>query len=314
VRGDPSDPAAPVSGAAMRAWGAVRPSAGEPAPRRDGSAWEDAVRWYRSQPGNGAAVRDNYFDLPVRRAAERYAAGAECAAVLDLLGPGDGRWILDLGAGNGVTSYALARAGWRVTALEPDPSREVGSAAIHALARETGLPIRVVRQRGEALPFREGTFDAVHGRQVLHHAADLDRMLAEAARVLAPGGACLFTREHVVDGPAQLARFLASHPLQRRYGGEHAHPRARYEAAIRAAGLDLARVWGPLESPLNFHPGTEAQRRAAVFRSAARSLLGLGALLAWSAAYRRAHLRRLRAGGGAPGRLYSFLAVKPCAC
>ncbi len=313
MRGDASGPAAPGPGAAIRTSGVVRPSEGRAAPRRTGSAWEDAVRWYRSLPGNGAAVRDNYFDLPVRRAAERYAAGAECGAVLDLLGPGDGRRLLDLGAGNGVTSYALARAGWRVTALEPDPSVEVGSAAIRALARETGLPIRVVRQTGEALPFRPAAFDAVHGRQVLHHAADLDRMLAEAARVLVPGGVCLFTREHVVDGPAQLARFLAGHPLQHRYGGEHAHPRPRYEAAIRAAGLDLARVWGPLESPLNFHPGTEAERRAAIFRSAARSFLGLGALLAWSAAYRRAHLRRLRAGGGAPGRLYSFFAVKPCA-
>ena len=29
---------------------------------------------------------------------------------------------LDLGAGNGILSYALAREGWSVTAVEPDPS------------------------------------------------------------------------------------------------------------------------------------------------------------------------------------------------
>jgi len=277
------------------------------------TSWEDAVRWYRAQPGNEAAVRDNYFDLPVRRAAERYAAGAEFAAVLDLLGPGAGRTVLDLGAGNGVASFALARAGWKVTALEPDPSGEVGANAIRALQAETGLPIDVVQERGERLPFPDGAFAAVHGRQVLHHAADLDQMVAEVARVLAAGGLCLFTREHAVDDAAQLRAFLAAHPLQHMYGGEHAYARARYEAAIRAAGLVLRRVWGPLESPINFYPGTEAQRRAAVRRSAMRSFLGLGCLLAWSGAFLRFHLRRLREGPGAPGRLFTFLAEKPCA-
>jgi len=278
------------------------------------TSWEAAVRSYRARPGNDAAVRANYFDLPVRGAAERYAAGEEWAAVLDLLGPGGGRTVLDMGAGNGVASHALARAGWRVTALEPDSSAEVGANAIRALAAETGLPIATVRTQGERLPFPDGCFDAVHGRQVLHHAADLDRMVAEAARVLRPGGACLFTREHVVDDADQLARFLAEHPLQHLYGGEHAYPRARYEAAIRSAGLTLTGVWGPLETPINFHPGTEAERRAAIRRSAMRSYLGLGALMAWSEAFRRAHLRRLRGRTGAPGRLFTFLSGKPCAC
>ena len=49
-------------------------------------SWEDAVRWYRAQPGNEAAIRANYFDLPVRPAAERYAASEEFAEVTRLLG------------------------------------------------------------------------------------------------------------------------------------------------------------------------------------------------------------------------------------
>lgn len=278
----------------------------------EGSPWEAAVRWYRNLPGNETAVRENYFDLPVRRAAERYASGEEAAEVLRRLGPGSGRRVLDLGAGNGIASYALARAGWRVVALEPDPSSEVGAGAIRALRDETGAPIWVVRERGEALPFPAASFDVVHGRQVLHHAADLDRMLGEAARVLVPGGVCLFTREHVVDDAAQLRAFLAEHPLQHRYGGEHAWPRARYEASIARAGLVLTHVWGPLDSIVNFHPGTERRRRAAIRRSAMRRFLGLGTLLLWSDGFRAAHLRRLRDGPGAPGRLFSFLAEKPC--
>jgi len=277
------------------------------------SSWEEAVRWYRAQPGNEAAVRDNYFDLPVAQAAARYAAGEEFAEVLRVLGPGEGRRVLDLGAGNGVASYALARSGWKVTALEPDPSAEVGANAIRALANDTGLPIDVVQEWGERLPFPEGAFAAVHGRQVLHHAADLGQMVKEVARVLAPGGRALFTREHVVDDAAQLQAFLKEHPLQHLYGGEHAHSRPRYEGAITGAGLVLKGVWGPYDSVLNFYPGTEAERRAAVRRAAMRRWLGLGSLLLWSPAFREAHLRRLRDGRGAPGRLFSFLAGKPCA-
>lgn len=276
-------------------------------------SWEEAVRRYRARPGNEAAVRANYFDLPVARAAARYAAGEEFAEVLRLLGNGNGRRVLDLGAGNGVSSYALGRSGWKVTALEPDPSAEVGANAIRALALDTGLPIDVVQDWGERLPFVDGAFEAVHGRQVLHHAADLDRMVAEVARVLAPGGVALFTREHVVDDADQLDAFLKAHPLQHLYGGEHAYSRPRYEAAIAGAGLVLKGVWGPYDSVLNFYPGTEAERRAAVRRSAMRRWLGLGTLLVGSPAFREAHLRRLREGRGAPGRLFSFFCGKPCA-
>ena len=105
--------------------------------------WEEAVRWYRDQPGNEAEIRNNYFDLPVLPAAQRYANSEEFAEVLRLLGPGSGRQILDLGAGNGIASFALAKNGWRVTALEPDRSSEVGAGAIRAIVAQTGLPIDI---------------------------------------------------------------------------------------------------------------------------------------------------------------------------
>ena len=88
-------------------------------------SWEQAVRWYRAQPGNETEIRNNYFDLPVLGAAARYAESEEFAEVLRLLGPGAGKPILDLGAGNGIASFALAKNGWLVTAFEPDGSAEV---------------------------------------------------------------------------------------------------------------------------------------------------------------------------------------------
>ena len=43
---------------------------------------------------------------------------------------------LDVGAGRGIASYALAREGFTVTVLEPDDSHLVGAGAIRSLAEE----------------------------------------------------------------------------------------------------------------------------------------------------------------------------------
>lgn len=41
----------------------------------------------------------------------------------------------------GISIYALAKLGWRVTALDPDPSTIVGAGAFRLLAEESSLPI-----------------------------------------------------------------------------------------------------------------------------------------------------------------------------
>jgi SAM-dependent methyltransferase len=273
--------------------------------------WEEAVRWYRAQPGNEAAILDNYFDLPVQEAAERYARGEEFAEVLRLLGAGNGRSILDLGAGNGIASYALAQNGWQVTALEPDASAEVGAGAIRLIAEETGLPIKVVQEFGERLPFADGAFDAIHARQVLHHASNLETMVRETWRVLRSNGLLLNTREHVADDEAQLIAFRKEHPLHHLYGGENAYPLARYLSAFAGAGFRVHEVRGPLESIINFYPGTEADRQKTLRQVAGHSYFRLGRLLSWSAGFRARQVKHATERDRTPGRIYSFLLEKP---
>lgn len=274
-------------------------------------SWEEAVRWYRAQPGNEKEILDNYFDLPVLKAAQRYAKSEEFAEVLRILGPGNGKQILDLGAGNGIASFALARNGWLVTAFEPDPSSEVGAAAISAIRDETGLPITIVQQGGEMLPFEDQSFDAVLARQVLHHVPDLDVMARELFRILRPGSLCLTTREHLADNEQQLDEFRSTHPLHHLYGGESAYPLTRYLSAFENAGLRILKCWGPVESILNFFPGTERERQTTIRQIANHSYLRLGRLLGWSERFRAIQLRRYTQNDCTPGRIHSFLLQRP---
>lgn len=228
--------------------------------------WEQAVDWLRQQPDQRELVRACFYDDPLIEAARRYHACAEWRAVRRLL-PAPPGVVLDVGAGRGIAAYALAIDGYTVTALEPDPSGLVGTGAVRALARESGLDIIVVEEWGEQLPFADASFDAIHARQVLHHARDLNKLCAEFARVLRPGGAFVATREHVVDREAELSAFFATHALHRLYGGEHAFSLPHYRDAFAQAGLNLTTVLSPWESDINLYPLTLDAIRASIAKS-----------------------------------------------
>lgn len=273
--------------------------------------WESAVLWLRSQSHMQDLVESCYYDEPLGLAAERYALSEEWEALCSMLKGWMPGKVLDVGAGNGISSYAFARSGNQVTALEPDPSPIVGMAAVRQLAQQNCLPIEGVQAFGEQLPFDDAHFDIVHGRQVLHHAQDLERLCAEMARVLRPSGVFVATREHVISRECDREVFLASHPLHGFYGGENAFLLDRYRRAIGGAGLKLIRVLGSYDSPINYYPVTKAQNTARIAR-VLRQYLGrsVAERLAGSETL-QTMVGRLRSRlDGTPGRLYSFIAVK----
>lgn len=279
--------------------------------------WEQAVQWLRDKPDQQELVRACYYDDPLPAAAERFWQSLEWKSIAALLPPTQGGRALDLGAGRGISSYALAKEGWKVSALEPDPSTLVGAGAIRALSCDSGLPIEVVTEFSEKLPFADESFDLVNCRQVLHHARDLPQTCREIFRVLKPGGRMVATREHVISKREDLQAFLDSHPLHHLYGGENAFLLSEYKDAITGAGLRLDKVLAPFDSPINYFPMSEAQWVAICTAPLARRLgtsftgrlfsreNGLGSLLVPLLA------KAVNWRNQSPGRLYSFVAEKP---
>ena len=275
------------------------------------TTWEDAVIWLRSQPGEQQLVMDAFYDDPLIAAAKRYHDSTEWQAVSKLLRGRSGR-ALDVGAGRGIASYALAREGFKVTSLEADTSAIVGAAAIRGLAAEAELPINVVEEFSERLPFTDGLFDVVFARAVLHHTRDLDLACSEMYRVLRPGGIMIAAREHVISKQADLQQFLDAHPLHHLYGGEHAFLLDRYVGALTSAGFCPLEILSPLKSPINLFPYTIDSLRDAVIDKVSRKL---SAKWAWQMVFASDHvfLLLLAVAGhfdNRPGRLYSFVGHK----
>ncbi|HEX3255466.1 MAG TPA: methyltransferase domain-containing protein [Gaiellaceae bacterium] len=92
----------------------------------------------------------------------------------------DGRRTLDVGCGTGTFAVALAERGGKVWGVDASPE-------MLSEARAKGSRARFKEGNAEALPFKDGWFERVVMRLSLQH-VDRPRALAEAARVLVPGG------------------------------------------------------------------------------------------------------------------------------
>ena len=100
-----------------------------------------------------------------------------------------GQRLLEVGCGIGTDLARFAAGGAHVTGL--DLSQTAIDLATTNLAG-LGLAGDLRVGDGEALPFADGSFDVVYGHGVLQYAARPDRIIAEAYRVLAPGGRGIF--------------------------------------------------------------------------------------------------------------------------
>jgi SAM-dependent methyltransferase len=120
-------------------------------------------------------------------------------AVLDLLHAGPGLAILEVGCGGGTALELAAGRGAEVAAIEAAP-------AFVQIARRR-VPTADIRVGDlQFLPFDDETFDVVMGFNAFQYAADVRAALAEARRVLRPGGSVAM----LVWGPQEECE-IASH-------------------------------------------------------------------------------------------------------
>lgn len=108
-------------------------------------------------------------------------------ALVDELAPRGGQRVLDVACGTGlVTRELLSRADCSVVAL--DQSAQMLAAARARFAATPTARVELVEGQAEALPFADGTFDALSVTYLLRYVDDQPRTLAELARVVRPGG------------------------------------------------------------------------------------------------------------------------------
>ena len=140
--------------------------------------------------------------------------------------------VVDLGAGTGRASIAMASIGWRVTAVEPgEPMIDV----LCARATEEGLPIDTVRATAEATGLHAATFDLATAAQAFHW-FDKPAALAEMARIVRPGGGiALFWNVREEERSPFVADY---HRVLERYGGV---AEGKYLQAGRSSGRSATR-------------------------------------------------------------------------
>jgi SAM-dependent methyltransferase len=102
-------------------------------------------------------------------------------ALLDAAGVGPATSVLDLCCGAGLLAGAAADRGATASGLDFSP-------AMLAVARAAHPGLRLAEGDAEAIPFPDGSFDAVVSSFGIHHVPRPERALAEALRVLRPGG------------------------------------------------------------------------------------------------------------------------------
>jgi len=194
------------------------------------SAAEAAVREDEARLHEVLRHRKENFEThgDVRQLVPGRSWAAWARALGHLLPPLD---VADIGCGEGYLTLETAR--WARTVFGIDRSDQVLERAKALAARRRVSNVHWKRGDLARLPLRDGSVDVSMLSQSLHHAVDPDEVLAEAVRVLRPGGRLL-----VLDLRAHDQAWVRTRFGDQRLGFADAD----LERLLRGAGLRGVRV------------------------------------------------------------------------
>ncbi len=155
----------------------------------------------------------------------------------EVLSAARGRTI-DLGAGTGANLGLYPDAVTELVLAEPDPHM---LKQLRVKVGEKGVDAELSDASAESLPFAESSFDTAIFTLVLCTVPHPDKALAEAARVLKPGGKLLFL-EHVRADDAGLARWQDRLEKPWRFCGDGCHCNRDTVASIEASPFTVEQV------------------------------------------------------------------------
>ncbi|MGH2785011.1 MAG: class I SAM-dependent methyltransferase [Actinomycetota bacterium] len=145
--------------------------------------------------------------------------------------------VLEVGSGTGF-NFGYYRKADRVVGLEPSDEMRKRS---HDRAARAAVPIEVVAGSGEQLDYPDASFDAVVFTLVLCTIPHPERALAEAKRVLRPGGQIHFY-EHVRSPNESTARWQDRLDVPWSAFNRGCHANRDTLGTIRSAGLTVEQV------------------------------------------------------------------------
>jgi ArsR family transcriptional regulator len=139
--------------------------------------------------------------------------------------------VADIGCGEGY--LAIEAAAWAQRVIGIDRSDDVLERAKGLADRRKVVNIEWKKGDLARLPLRDSAVDVALLSQSLHHASDPERALAEAARILRPGGRLL-----IMDLNAHAETWVKA-----RFGDRHlGFTPAALEGMVRGAGLADVRI------------------------------------------------------------------------
>ncbi len=206
-------------------------SSEEPWEARDGigagrAAWEEHASWWQENFTAGADPEYEEQILPL------FASHLEGA-----------QRVLDVGTGEGQMARLAAESCPMVVGMDP-------SAAQVGLGAARGGGVHYLRADGAHCPFASESFDAVTICLVLEHVLDLEAVLDEVARILAPGGRLLLALNHpLLQTPG--SGWIDDHILEEQYWRIGPYLQEQVTTEEVSKGIFLTFVHRPLSIYVN---------------------------------------------------------------